>query len=106
MRPGRVTLRFQPQQPIRQSSPILTETCCDKRRNLPRRCCTAHLQARRAQPLAVSFNTDDSATLAPAVDWNKPGELLVSAMAKAPRAGKLDIYRTKVPAVTGQAGCR
>ena len=60
----------------------------------------------RAQPLAVSFNTGESATLAPVVDWNKPGELLVSAMAKAPRAGKLDIYRTKVPAVTGQAGCR
>lgn len=59
-----------------------------------------------ATPLDVSFNTADSATLAPMVDWNKPNELLVSAMAKAPRAGKLDIYRTRVPAVTGKAGCR
>lgn len=58
-----------------------------------------------AAPLQLSFNTDDARTLGPVVDWNKPGELLVSGIAKSPRAGKMDIYRMKAPAVTGRAGC-
>jgi len=58
-----------------------------------------------AGPLALSFNTDDATTLGPAVDWNKPGELLVSGAAKSPRAGKLDLYRMKAPAVAGKDGC-
>ena len=56
-------------------------------------------------PLELSFNTGDGTTLGPALDWNKPGELLVSGSAKSPRAGKMDIYRMKAPAVTGRAGC-
>ena len=56
-------------------------------------------------PLKLSFNTEDGTTLGPAVDWNKPGELLVSGAAKAPRAGKMDLYRMKAPAVEGSAGC-
>ena len=44
-------------------------------------------------------------TFGPALDWNKPGELLVTGTAKAPRAGKLDIYRMKAPAVSGRNGC-
>ena len=59
----------------------------------------------KATPMTVSFNTRESATLAPVIDWNKPNELLVTGIAKSPRAGKLDIYRTKVPAVTGKDGC-
>ncbi|GAB2627455.1 TolB family protein [Novilysobacter erysipheiresistens] len=58
-----------------------------------------------AAPLQLSFNTDEGTTLGLVVDWNKPGELLVSGSAKSPRAGKLDIYRMKSPAVTGRAGC-
>ena len=58
-----------------------------------------------AVPLALSFNTADGTTLGPALDWNTPGELLVSGSAKSPRAGKLDIYRMKAPTVTGRAGC-
>lgn len=58
-----------------------------------------------AVPLELSFNTDDGTTLGPVVDWNKPGELLVSGNARSPRAGKSDIYRMKVPDVTGSAGC-
>jgi len=58
-----------------------------------------------AKPLPLSFNTVDGWTLGPVVDWNKPGELLVSGAAKAPRAGKLDIYRMRAPVVTGKAGC-
>ena len=50
-----------------------------------------------AAPLVLSFNTAEGTTLGPAIDWNKPGELLVSGSAKAPRAGKLDIYRMKAP---------
>lgn len=57
------------------------------------------------QPLALSFNDEAGTTLGPVLDANKPGELLVSGSAKAPRAGKLDIYRMKAPAVTGDASC-
>lgn len=58
-----------------------------------------------AAPLELSFNTAEGRTLGPAIDWNKPGELLVSGSAKSPRAGKTDIYRMKAPAATGRAGC-
>lgn len=57
------------------------------------------------QPLKLSFNSEDAITFGPALDWNKPGELLVTGTAKSPRAGKYDIYRMKAPAVTGKAGC-
>lgn len=55
--------------------------------------------------LPVSFNTAQGDTLGPAVDWHKPGELLVSGAAKAPHAGKMDIYRIRKPSVTGREGC-
>ncbi|MFC5579000.1 TolB-like protein [Lysobacter niabensis] len=58
-----------------------------------------------AAPLKLSFNTAEAWTLGPAIDWNKPGELLVTGQAKAPKAGKLDIYRMKAPVVTGKPGC-
>lgn len=58
-----------------------------------------------AQPLAVSFNTADGNTLGPVLDLSKPSELLVSGSAKAPKAGKLDIYRMRAPKVTGKDGC-
>ena len=58
-----------------------------------------------AAPLALSFNTDAAWTLGPVVDWNKPGELLVTGAAKAPHAGKLDIYRMRAPAPGGKDGC-
>jgi Tol biopolymer transport system component len=48
-------------------------------------------------PLTLSFNTEDAHTLGPGIDWSKPNELLVSGIAKAPRAGKLDIYRMRAP---------
>jgi Tol biopolymer transport system component len=58
-----------------------------------------------AQAWDLSFNTHDGYTLGPVVDVARPRELLVSGSAKAPKAGKMDIYRTLAPAVTGQAGC-
>ncbi len=58
-----------------------------------------------AVAMALSFNTADRVTFAPAPDWSKPTELLVSGIARSPRAGKLDIYRTVSPKVTGQVGC-
>ena len=61
--------------------------------------------ARLAVPVALSFNTAEARTLGPGIDWSKPGELLVTGKAKAPSAGKLDIYRMKAPAVTGKSGC-
>lgn len=56
-------------------------------------------------PLKLSFNTADGTTLGPALDWNKPAELVVTGSAKAPRAGKMDIYRMKAPNAEGKAGC-
>lgn len=58
-----------------------------------------------AQPLPVSFNGADSATLAPVIDASKPTEMLVSGRAQSLRAGKLDIYRIRTPRVSGTAGC-
>ena len=57
-------------------------------------------------PLMLSFNTPDAWTLGPAIDWNKPNELLVSGAAKAPHAGKLDIYRMRAPDAKGVDGCQ
>ena len=74
----------------------------------PVRLWVAHCDGTRyadAGPLRLSFNTGDATTLGPALDWNKPGELLVSGTAKAPRAGTLDLYRMKAPAAEGKAGC-
>jgi len=58
-----------------------------------------------AAPLKLSFNTADARTLGAGLDWSKPGELLVSGIARSPRAGQLDIYRMKAPTVTGTPGC-
>lgn len=58
-----------------------------------------------ATPLPLSFNTADGTTLGPATDWHRPGELLVTGRAKAPNAGKLDVYRMKAPPATGRRGC-
>lgn len=56
-------------------------------------------------PLRLSFNTGDAITRGPVVEWNKPGELLVTGSARAPRAGALDLYRMKAPTGTGQRSC-
>jgi len=58
-----------------------------------------------AAPLPLSFNGAEDFTLGPVVDVSKPGELLVSGVAKAPHAGKMDIYRMRAPVVTGRDGC-
>jgi Tol biopolymer transport system component len=74
----------------------------------PVRLYVAHCDGTRyadSAPLALSFNTEEGTTLGPVVDWNKPGELIVSGTAKAPRAGKMDLYRMKAPAAQGKAGC-
>lgn len=60
---------------------------------------------RDAAPLALSFNTDDAWTVGPALDWHAPGELLVSGVAKSPRAGQIDVYRMRAPTATGTPGC-
>lgn len=58
-----------------------------------------------ATPWALSFNTADGSTLGPVVDAGKPGELLVSGMAKSPKAGGMDIYRVRAPKIVGKPGC-
>ena len=60
----------------------------------------------RGQPLPLSFNGPQERTFGAVVDAAKPGELLVTGSARAPRAGQLDIYRMKAPVVDGETGCR
>lgn len=55
--------------------------------------------------LELSFNTPEGRTRGPGIDWSKPAELLVSGVARAPRAGGSDIYRMKAPAVDGSEDC-
>ena len=55
--------------------------------------------------LELSFNTPEDRTRGPGIDWNKPAELLVSGIARAPRASGSDIYRMKAPAVDGSGDC-
>ena len=59
-----------------------------------------------AQPLALSFNSAEGDTRGPVIDASAPGELLLSGSARAPRAGKLDIYRMKAPSAEGDDSCR
>lgn len=54
-----------------------------------------------AVPLGLSFNTADGQTGAPVVDASKPSEVVVAGQARSPRAGGLDLYRLRTPAVTG-----
>ena len=56
--------------------------------------------------LALSFNTADSDTRGALIDANAPAELVLSGKARAPKAGGLDIYRMKAPAVEGANDCR
>lgn len=58
-----------------------------------------------ATPWTLSFNTADGFTLGPVVDASKPSEMLVSGMAKSPKAGRMDIYRVRAPSDTGKSGC-
>ncbi|MDV2450939.1 TolB-like protein [Xanthomonas hortorum] len=67
-------------------------------------CKNGHYGAGQALPL--SFNGPQERTFGAVVDAAKPGELLVTGSARAPRAGQLDIYRMKAPAVDGDASCR
>ncbi len=59
-----------------------------------------------ATPLMLSFNTADGQTGAPGVDASKPSEMVLAGMARAPRAGGLDLYRIKRPEVPADGGCR
>ncbi|APP77777.1 TolB-like protein [Xanthomonas vesicatoria ATCC 35937] len=60
----------------------------------------------QGQPVPLSFNGPQERTFGAVVDAAKPGELLVTGRARAPRAGQLDIYRMKAPAAEGDASCR
>lgn len=64
-------------------------------------------QGRWAPPavLALSFNTPDGTTRAALVDASKPGELVLSGSARAPRAGGLDLYRMKAPLADSSSDC-
>lgn len=66
--------------------------------------CDGHAYA-DARPWALSFNTAEGVTRAPVVDASKPAEIVVTGSARAPKAGKLDIYRVLAPASHGKAGC-
>ncbi|WP_369935872.1 TolB-like protein [Xanthomonas tesorieronis] len=57
------------------------------------------------QPLALSFNSADSDTRGAVLDASKPSELLLIGSARAPKAGKRDVYRMKAPAAIGSNEC-
>lgn len=59
-----------------------------------------------ASLLPLSFNGDGGDARGALVDASKPGELVVSGRARAPRAGGLDLYRMKTPVVDGTDDCR
>ncbi|PPT95321.1 TolB-like protein [Xanthomonas arboricola pv. arracaciae] len=67
-------------------------------------CNNGHYTVGQAVPL--SFNGPQERTFGAVVDAAKPGELLVTGSARAPRAGQLDIYRMKAPTVEGDTSCR
>lgn len=56
-------------------------------------------------PWSSSLNPEDGHTRGPSIDASRPKELLVTGSARAPKAGRLDIYRTLVPESRGKAGC-
>ena len=62
---------------------------------------------RYVQPLLLplSFNSADGDTRSAVLDASKPTELLVIGSARAPRAGKRDVYRMKAPAASGSGDC-
>jgi Tol biopolymer transport system component len=57
-------------------------------------------------PWTLSFNSAEGSTLGPVVDWSRPSEVLVTGSARAPKAGKGDIYRALAPKTKGKGGCR
>jgi len=57
------------------------------------------------QPLVLSFNGADSDTRGAVLDVSKPSELLLVGSARAPRAGKRDVYRMKAPTASGSDDC-
>ncbi len=56
--------------------------------------------------LPLSFNHPDGDARAALADASKPGELVLSGRARSPRAGGLDLYRMKTPALDGSDDCR
>ena len=65
-----------------------------------------HGQWGQAALLALSFNSAEGDARGALADANKPGELVLSGKARAPRAGGLDLYRMKAPTVDGSGDCR
>lgn len=59
-----------------------------------------------ARPWTLSFNTGEGVTRAPVVDASRPTEIVVTGSARAPKAGKGDLYRTVTPTLKGKPGCR
>lgn len=55
--------------------------------------------------LPLSFNDGQGRTQAPGRDHSMPAELLLAGSARAPRAGGLDIYRTRAPLGRGDGSC-
>lgn len=56
-------------------------------------------------PLPLSFNDGRGQTQAPGRDHSMPAELLLAGSADSPRAGGLDIYRTRAPHSRGDGSC-
>ena len=58
-----------------------------------------------AQLWSLSFNTEGGDTRAPLLDASRPADVMVVGSARAPKAGKGDVYRVATPTLRGRSGC-
>lgn len=88
-----------------QGDAVLTRVQADGRTRLHHAWCTAG-QWQDGGALPLSFNDGNGQTQAAGRDHHLSAELLLAGTARAPRAGGLDIYRTRAPHLRGDGSCK
>ena len=83
---------------------VVTRIQADGQTRLQHVWCTAG-QWQAGDPLPLSFNDGQGQTQAAGRDHSLPAELLLAGSAASPRAGGLDIYRTRAPHSRGDGSC-
>lgn len=83
---------------------VVTQVLADGRSRLQHVWCAGG-QWQQGEPLPLSFNDGQGQTQAAGRDHSMPAELLLAGSAASPRAGGLDIYRTRAPHSRGDGSC-
>ena len=83
---------------------VVTRVQADGQTRLQHVWCAAG-QWQQDEPLPLSFNDGQGQTQAAGRDHSMPAELLLAGSAASPRAGGLDIYRTRAPHRRGDGSC-